>query len=97
MRTLRDYINLINEDPINIDVRGTQRAAMSKINPADYPDERAYARQAILPALLHYKKVALLAIQEILKIGREELILQLIGLKIMRLENIPHHKLRQLQ
>lgn len=46
MRTLRDYINLINEDPINIDVRGTQRAAMSKINPADYPDERAYAQAA---------------------------------------------------
>ena len=46
MRTLRAYINLINEDPINIDVRGTQSAAMSKINPADYPDERAYAQAA---------------------------------------------------
>ena len=31
---------------INIDVRGTQSAAMSKIDPANYPDERAYAQAA---------------------------------------------------
>lgn len=34
---------------INIDVRGTQSAAMSKIDPANYPDERAYA-QAVAAA-----------------------------------------------
>jgi hypothetical protein len=38
--------DIVNEADINIDLRPAQRAAMDKINPADFADERAYAKAA---------------------------------------------------